>query len=114
MRYFDSVDSCQDVDAVGCENGDYGHVHVVEIGEIEKRGGICGREEVGTKRFGDNHGGDAEVHEVDDEEGDGGKGWYEDFVTPSKVEEVVDDAKKRNRLKGEDARKIRGELKKQY
>lgn len=93
MRYFDSVDSGQDIDAVWCENGDYGHVDVVKVREIEKRGGVLGREEVGAERFGNHNGSDTKVDEVDNEEGNGGKGRYEDFVTPSKVEQVVDDAK---------------------
>lgn len=92
MRYFDSVDSCQNVDAVWCEDGDYGHVNVVEVREIEKRDGVRGREEVGPERFWYHNGGDAEVDEVDDEEWNGCEGRYEDFVTPSKVEQVVDDA----------------------
>ena len=94
LRYFDAVDSSEDVDAVGCKDGDHGHVDVVEVGEVEERRYRGVRKEIGAKWSWDYDGGHPEVDKVDYQEGDCGEGWDQDFMTPAEVEEVVNDAEK--------------------
>ena len=93
---FDAVDSREDVDAVGAEDGDAGHVDVVQRAEVEELA------EVGLELDGDHDGGDAKVDKVDDEQGDRGKGGDEELVAPAYVEEVVADAEEGDGLEGDD------------
>ena len=107
MRDFDAVDAGEDVDAIAGEDGDAGHVGVVEPAKVEHIVVIEERLEL----FGDDDGGDAIVYEVDGEHGDGGHGWKEEFVTPADVEQVVADAEDHNGLEGENGGKVGCQLK---
>lgn len=107
MRDFDAVDACEDVDAIAGEDGDAGHVGVVEPAKVEHIAVI----EEWLEWFGDDDGGDAIVYKVDDEHGDRGQGREEEFVAPADVEEVVADAEDYNSLEGENGGEVGCQLK---
>lgn len=100
LRDFDAVDAGEDVDAVGAEDGDAGHVGVVDPTKIDQVA------EVGFELDWDDYVGDAVVDEVDDEHRDGGKSWNEEFVPPADVEKIVGDAEDDDGLEGEKSGKV--------
>lgn len=100
MGDFDAVDAGEDVDAIGAEDGDGGHVEVVDPTKIDQS------TEIGFELDGNDHVGHAVVNEVDDEHGDGGEGGDEEFVPPTDVEEIVGDAEDDDGLEGEESGEV--------
>lgn len=92
MGHLDAVDSRQDVYTVRTENGDTGHVDIVEPAQVEEPA------EVWAERDGYNNLSDAEVDKVNDKDGYGGKRRDEELVPPSNIEEVIPYAKDNDRL----------------
>lgn len=52
----------------------------------------------------------AEIDKVDDQDGDTGNCWDEEFMAPPDIEEIVTDSKDYYRLEGEDGREVGCEL----
>lgn len=92
LRDFDAVDTCKDVDAVGAEDGDGGHVGVVQPTDVDDG------TQVRFEHDGDGNVRDAVVDKVDNEHGDRGEGRNEEFVTPSDIEQVVTYPEEDNRM----------------
>ena len=78
------VNSSQDIDRVGAEDGAGRHIDVVKHPEIDQ---LLAHE--GLERDGEDDGGNTEVDEVDDQERDRGEGGDEELVAPSNVEDIV-------------------------
>lgn len=97
LEHFNSVDASQDVDAVGTEDAEGGHVSVVEEPEIEKLA-----TDIGLQNRGENDGSDTKVDEIDDEKRDRGECGNEELVSPSNIEEIVADAEDGDGLQGND------------
>ena len=95
LRDLDAVDAREDVDAVGGEDGDAGHVDVVQRAEVEEG------PQVGLQLERDDDGGHAKVDAVDDQQGDGGEGGDEELVPPADVEEVVGEAEGGDGVQGD-------------
>lgn len=105
LEHFNSVDARQDVDAVGTEDAESGHVSVVEETEIEKLA-----TDIGLQDGWEDDGSDAKVDKIDDEKRNRGERWNKELVSPSNIEEVVADAEDGYGLEGNDRRQERGQL----
>ncbi len=83
----DPVDTSEDINTIGAENGNGGHVSIVEPSEINHLSQIA------LQLDGDNNIGDTKIDKVDYQHRDCGEGWYEKFMTPANIKEVIADAK---------------------
>lgn len=105
LHDLDPVNSSQDVDRVGAEDGAGRHVDVVKYPEIDQ---LLAHE--GLERDGEDDRGNTEVDKVDDQEGDRGEGGDEELVAPADVKEVVADPEDGDRLereyRGEEGREL--------
>ncbi len=80
LGHFYTVDTGQDVDAVGAEGGDRGHVSIIKPAKFDEFS------KVPLQRNRDHYLGDAKVDEVYDQERNRRNCWNEDFMSPSYVE----------------------------
>jgi hypothetical protein len=100
LRDFDAIDASEDVDAIWAKDGHGGHVKVVEESEVEEL------PKVWLEGGRDHDLGDPEIDKVDDQQGDAGECWDEEFVPPPDVEQVVANAEDGDGLEGEDCGEV--------
>ena len=83
LTNFNPIYPGHNIYAVGTENRNRCHVYIIQPTQVEELA------QIGMEEGGDYDTGDAEIDKVHDQDGDGGEGGDEEFVSPADVEEVV-------------------------
>lgn len=86
MGHFNAVYASQDIDGIGTEYSNAGHIDVVKRTQVEQFA------EIWSKGKWYDNAGYAKVYEVDNKDGYSSKGRNKELMPPSNIKEVIADA----------------------